>query len=169
MKENIKFDMTVPCGNGLLNIRVGAIIMKKDKILMVANSKHPEYLYSVGGRIKFGETAEEAVIREVYEETGIQMEVDRLGFVHENYFYGDVDSNLGKLIYEISFFFYMKVPENFEPKNQTFAEDDHKEYLQWISLDSTVKYYPEFFKTELKHPQTAVKHFVTDGRNICTG
>ncbi|MEE1268961.1 MAG: NUDIX domain-containing protein, partial [Treponema sp.] len=116
-----------------------------------------------------GETAEEAVIREVYEETGIQMEVDRLGFVHENYFYGDVDSNLGKLIYEISFFFYMKVPENFEPKNQTFAEDDHKEYLQWISLDSTVKYYPEFFKTELKHPQTAVKHFVTDGRNICTG
>ena len=94
------------------------------------------------------------------------MEVDRLGFVHENYFYGDVDSNLGKLIYEISFFFYMKVPENFEPKNRTFAEDDHKEYLHWISLDSTVKYYPEFFKTELKHPQTAVKHFVTDGRNI---
>lgn len=169
MKENIKFDMTVPCGNGLVNIRVGAIIMKKDKILMVANSKNPEYLYSVGGRIKFGETAEEAVMREVYEETGIQMEVDRLGFVHENYFYGDVDSNLGKLIYEISFFFYMKVPENFEPKNQTFTEDDHKEYLQWILLDSTVKYYPEFFKTELKHPQTAVKHFVTDGRNICTG
>ena len=169
MKENIKFDMTVPCGNGLLNIRVSAIIMKKDKILMVADSKNPEYLYSVGGRIRFGETAEEAVIREVYEETGIQMEVDRLGFVHENYFYGDVDSNLGKLIYEVSFFFYMKVPENFEPKNQTFTEDDHKEYLQWISLDSTVKYYPEFFKTELKHPQTAVKHFVTDGRNICTG
>ena len=109
MKENVKTDMTVPCGNGLVNIRVGAIIMKKDKIFMVANSKNPEYLYSVGGRIKFGETAEEAVIREVYEETGIQMEVDRLGFVHENYFYGDVDSNLGKLIYEISFFFYMKV------------------------------------------------------------
>ena len=67
MKENIKFDMTVPCGNGLLNIRVGANKKKKDKILMVANSKHPEYLYSVGGRIKFGETAEEAVISEVYE------------------------------------------------------------------------------------------------------
>ena len=114
MNKNIKFDMTVPCGNGLLNIRVGAIIMKKDKIFMVANSKNPEYLYSVGGRIKFGETAEEAVIREVYEETGIQMEVDRLGFVHENYFYGDVDSNLGKLIYEVSFFFFMKLPENFE-------------------------------------------------------
>ena len=37
-------DMTVPCDNGLLNIRVGAIIMKNDKILMVGNNKRAEYL-----------------------------------------------------------------------------------------------------------------------------
>lgn len=160
----MKTDMTVPCDNGLLNIRVGAIIMKDGKILMVGNKIQPEYLYSVGGRIKFGETAEEAVIREVYEETGIQMEVDRLGFVHENYFYGDVASNLGKLIYEISFFFYMKVPENFEPISQSFKEDDHAEFLQWITPDSPIKYYPEFFRTELAHPQLGVKHFVSDER-----
>jgi len=88
-------DMTVQCDNGLINIRVGAIILKDGKFLMVGNHIRPEYLYSVGGRIKFGETAEEAVIREVYEETDIRMEVDRLGFVHENYFYGDAESNLG--------------------------------------------------------------------------
>lgn len=70
--------MTVPCDNGLLNIRVGAIIMLNDKILMVGNNKRPEYLYSVGGRIKFGETAEEAIKREVFEETGIRMEVELL-------------------------------------------------------------------------------------------
>ena len=28
-------DMCVPCGDGLLNIRVGAMIVKKGKILMV--------------------------------------------------------------------------------------------------------------------------------------
>ena len=33
------------------------------------------YRISVGGRIKFGETAEEAVIREVLEETGAQMQI----------------------------------------------------------------------------------------------
>ena len=64
-------DMTVPCEEGLINLRVGAIIMKNGKILMVGNNIRPEYLYSVGGRIKFGETSEEAVIREVYEETGV--------------------------------------------------------------------------------------------------
>ena len=31
--------------------------------------------------------------------------LERLGFVHENYFYGDASANMGKLIYEISFFF----------------------------------------------------------------
>ena len=81
-------DCTVEIDEGYINIRVGAIIMKNDKFLMVGNENY-DYLYSVGGRIKFGETAEEAVVREVYEETGIRMEVDRLGFIHENYFYGD--------------------------------------------------------------------------------
>ena len=78
-------DMTVPCEDGIINLRVGAIIMKNGKILMVGNDR-ADYLYSVGGRIKFGETSEEAVVREVFEETGVKMEIDRLGFIHENYF-----------------------------------------------------------------------------------
>lgn len=101
-------DMCVACNDGIINIRAGAIIIKDGGLLMVGNGR--DYLYSVGGRLKFGETAEEAVVREVYEETGVKMEIDRLGFVHENYFFGDAPSNLNKLIYEISFFFYMQVP-----------------------------------------------------------
>ena len=157
-------DICVPCENGLINLRVGAIILKDGKLLMVGNKKRPEYLYSVGGRIKFGETAAKAVIREVYEETGIQMEIDRLGFIHENFFYGDAASNDGKLIYEISFFFYMKVPENFEPVSNSFNEDDNKEFLRWITPNDPVHYYPEFFRTELLQPQNGVKHFITDER-----
>lgn len=42
-------DMTVQCDNGLINIRVGAIILKDGKFLMVGNHIRPEYLYSVGG------------------------------------------------------------------------------------------------------------------------
>ena len=124
----MKQDMCLTCDDGILNIRVGAIIMKDGKILMVGNERS-NYLYSVGGRIKFGETAEEAVVREVLEETGVKLEVDRLGFVHENYFYGDAPTNLGKLIYEISFYFYMKVPSNFAPVSDSFTEDSSKEFL----------------------------------------
>ena len=157
-------DMSVPCEEGILNIRVGAISLREGKFLMVGNNGRPEYLFSVGGRIKFGETAEEAVKREVLEETGYELEIDRLGFVHENYFYGDAPTNFGKLIYEISFFFYMKVPDDFEPECNSSTEDDSDEFLRWITPDEPVKYFPEFFRHELKNPTDSVKHFITDGR-----
>ena len=138
-------------------------LVKDGKILMVGNER-ANYLYSVGGRIKFGETAEEAIVREVFEETGVKMEIDRLGFVHENYFYGDSSSKLGKLIYEISFYFYMKVPSDFTPISDSFTEDNSKEYLRWVSLNEDIKMYPEFFRTELKNPKDTVKHFIKDER-----
>ena len=156
-------DMCAQCDDGLINIRVGAIILKDGKLLMVGNQRS-DYLYSVGGRLKFGETAEQAVVREVYEETGVKMEIDRLGFIHENYFIGDSPAKLGKLIYEISFFFYMKVPNDFLPKCNSFTEDDSKEYLKWISLNDEQKIYPNFFNAELRNPQNGVRHFVTDER-----
>ena len=156
-------DMTVSCDNGLINICVSAIIMKDGKILMVDNERN-DYLSSVGGRVKFGETTEEAIIREVWEETGVRMEIDRLGFVHEHYFVGDSPVHSGKLIYEISFYFYMKVPEDFSLKNNIFTEGYGKEYLKWISPDDERTIYPDFFRTELIHPKNTVQYFRTDER-----
>ena len=106
-------DMCVPCGEGFVNIRVGAIIEKDGKLLMIGN-EDVDYVYSVGGRIRFGETAQQAVIREVLEETGTVMEAERLAFVEETYFYADTPSKMGKLIYEIGYYFYMKVPFEFK-------------------------------------------------------
>ena len=156
-------DLTLPVGNGLVNIRVGAIIMKEGKLLMAGNDRE-DYLYTVGGRIKFGETAEEAVVREVFEETGVHMDVDRLGFVHENFFYGDAPSNKGKLIYEYDFYFYMKVPADFAPGSMTFMEGDSEEKLIWIDPEEDRRFYPEFFRTELKESSPYVKFFTTDER-----
>ena len=159
----MKPDICVPCGEGLVNLRVGAIIIRDGKFLMAGNRRN-DYLYSVGGRIKFGETAEEAVVREVFEETGVKMSIDRLGFIHENYFRGDVPSNLGKLIYEISFYFYMDVPEDFSPLCRSFTENGDEEFLCWVSPDALGTIYPEFFRTELDPSASGVKHFVTDER-----
>ena len=156
-------DMTVRCGDGYISLRVGAIIMRDGKFLMVRNDEQ-DYFYSVGGRIRFGETAEEAVIREVFEETGAKMAVDRLGFVHENYFIGDSRSTLGKLLYETSYYFYMKVPDHFEPVCVSVSNDGAAEYLEWISPDDPRAIFPEFFRTELLPPKQTIQFLRTDER-----
>ena len=46
-------DLTLPVDGGYLNIRVGAIILKDGRFLMVGNHYHP-YDYSVGGRVRGG-------------------------------------------------------------------------------------------------------------------
>lgn len=156
-------DMSVPCGAGIINIRVGAIILKEGRFLMVRNQLS-DYSYSVGGRIKFGETAEEAVIREVFEETGVRMEIDHLGFVQENYFIADVPSKMGKEVYELGYYFYMKVPEDFEPVCNSITEDGQTEYLEWVFPNEPRTIFPDFYRTELDITDVSVKHKVKDDR-----
>lgn len=158
----MKPDMCVPCGDGLVNIRVGALIVKDGRMLMVESSRG--YLYSVGGRIKMGETAEEAVVREVFEETGVKMAVRRLIAVHENYFHGDMSTNLGKLIYEVSFYFLMDVPKDFKPVCDSVTEEGVRESLAWVGPDTPKKIYPDFFREEILNPSKTVRYSLTDER-----
>jgi len=59
--------------------RSSAIIIKNDKILLMHRRKQGrEYWVFPGGGIKKGETAEEAVVREVQEETGLTVNCKKL-------------------------------------------------------------------------------------------
>ena len=156
-------DLCVKMDEGYLNIRVGAIIRKDGKLLMVTNDEL-DYCYTVGGRIQFGESAEQALLRELREETGYALEIERLGFVHEDFFWGDLGKMKGKLIYEIGFYYYVKVPENFAPCCDRSVEEGSGEHLEWIDLNTAKTVYPTFFRTELDKPRSGVRHFVTDER-----
>ena len=154
-------DITLPIEDGYFNLRVGAIILKQGKVLMVGNGA-ADYLYSVGGRVRFGETLEDAVRREVLEETGAALEIDRLGFVHEDFFLCDQPDKLGKRIHELGFYFYMKTPDDFEPVCRSRAVNGSEERLEWVPLDTERKAFPTFFFSELARPSASVRHFVTN-------
>lgn len=136
-------DITLPIEDGYVNVRVGAILEKNGKLLMVRNADL-SYYYSVGGRIQFGESAEEAIRREVLEETGWDLEVEQLGFVHEDFFWSDSPSKQGKLIYEIGFYYYMKTPADFEPRCESLTEDGTEERLEWVNPAEDTVLYPDF-------------------------
>ena len=150
-------DCTFTTTDGRFNYRVGAIIMNKTKLLMAYNRSFDQY-YTVGGRVKLHETSEEAVIREIYEETGVKAEIDRLGFTQENFFKID-----GNPYHELSFFYYIK-PFDYSLINfNSIKCDGDTEELRWVDLTDLPdsEFYPEFFKTEPLNPSTPLKHFIT--------
>ena len=156
-------DLTIADSKHILNIRVAGIIIKDGRVLMVKNLRS-DYIYSLGGRLKFGEDARTGVEREIYEETGIKLETDRLGFIHENFFIGSTPSKMGCEVYEITFYFYMKVPDDFCVETGVETADDDRETLVWLDWHSDERYYPQFFRYELDNPSQETKHILTDDR-----
>lgn len=62
-----------------------AIIIEGDKLLVMYRNKHgSEYFTLVGGRMAEGETAEQALVREVKEETGMDVVGARLVYIEEH-------------------------------------------------------------------------------------
>lgn len=62
-------------------VGVGAVILDENKrILLVLRKKSPEagYWSLPGGKVEYMETVENAVIREIKEELGIDIEIERL-------------------------------------------------------------------------------------------
>ena len=64
---------------------VGAIILDQNKILLVERGKPPlEGEWSLpGGAVETGERLEDALAREVFEETGLRVSIQNLGLVFE--------------------------------------------------------------------------------------
>ncbi len=146
-------DCTYKNNIGTFNYRVGAIIINEGKILMV-KSYNNNYYYSVGGRVKLFETMDEAVIREVFEEIGINVGVDRLFLIHENYFKLDDKDKY----HELCIYYLMKPIDNIENINKFLIEKDIKENLEWLDLENIKDYniYPEFLKEEKIFESTSI-------------
>ena len=68
--------------------RASAVILRMDEILLMKND-HDPYFYTVGGAVCVGETSEDAVTREILEETGMRCRIDRLVMICEDMWISD--------------------------------------------------------------------------------
>lgn len=148
-------------GSDRFRYRVGAIIIENGCVLLATNDT-ADYYYSVGGGVHLGETAHDAALREVKEETGVDYEVERLAFIHENFFTCTNGSNKGKRYHELSLYFLMKPRGTQEIHSDSICLDG-KEYLEWIPLDKLKdkKVFPEFFAEKLARLPEHVEMLLT--------
>ncbi len=146
-------DIGFTSDNKWFRLRACAVILRDNKILMCKNDTD-DYYYSVGGGVNHGEKLEDAVLREVFEETGKRLEIDRLLFIHQNFFNGDFATQ-GKLdCHELAFYFLMK-----ETKDDLIHIGENvfrqKETTVWLELKDfkTKKVYPAFLPEMLDNKE----------------
>lgn len=152
-------------GKNWFRYRAAGIIVEDDCVLLVGNEKE-NYFYSVGGGVHMGETAENAAVRECFEETGVHYEIDRLALVHENFWNGNGAYDGGLNCHEIAFYFLMKPRGTKELNSNSYTRFGDKEIMRWIPIEDLDKYkvFPTFLKEYLSSDRADVRHIVTDER-----
>ena len=118
--------MELDCGftkeNKWFRYRAAAIIVEDGYALFAGNEKD-DYFYSIGGGVHVGETSEDAVVREVFEETGVRYEIDHLAVIHENFFNESTSDAVSELdCHEISFYYLMKPRGTRELNSNSFTQ-----------------------------------------------
>lgn len=160
------YDCGFTKGNKWFRYRAAAVIVENGCVLFAGNDVD-DYFYSVGGGVHMGETAEDAVIREVYEETGVRYEVDRLVFIHENFFQGSGSLPGGLDCHELAFYYLMKPRGSQELNSHSSTSGGIPEHMHWIPIEDLHKYraFPTFLGEKLQNLQPGIEHIVTHETN----
>ena len=141
-------DITYTVGQEKFNYRVCAVMLSGGRILAMHDERSP-YYYLPGGRVRMGETAEHAIIREMEEELRITPKIVRPLWLNQSFFTEDVD----RLRYhEICVYFLMdasSTPLMEYGDRFTLSERHHTLRFEWLPFERLKDeyFYPGFLKT----------------------
>ena len=146
----------------ICDLRTVAVLVKNNKILVQREINGNEFALP-GGHIKIGETLEDGLIREIMEEIGVDIKINRLLWSEECFW----EYN-GKQAHNIAFYYSVELCENQEiPDNGEFVsqKDNYNVVIGWIPIEEleNITIYPEFLKKEIYKFNDPMKHFVSKG------
>ncbi len=151
-------------GKDWFRYRVGAIIISEGYALFTYGEK-AGYYYSVGGGVHLGERSEEAVVREVFEETGEKFQIERPLCLIENFFDGD-GALQGLDCHTVELYYLMKPTEKKEYTADSYSTGGDKEIMCWLPVDKLDEYdiRPLIAKELAKNPPEHFMSLVNDNR-----
>lgn len=128
----------------MTNKRVSAIIIESEKILLIHRIKSDnDYFVLPGGSVEENEDNISALIREIREETSLEIEVDKLLWQINNEF--DKRTQYIYLVSKYSGNLQLGSPE------KDRQSEDNKYVLEWHDIKDlkTVKFFPSEIKTNI--------------------
>jgi 8-oxo-dGTP pyrophosphatase MutT (NUDIX family) len=117
---------------------VYGVVMEGNKVLL---SKQWDGYDFPGGGVELGETIEEALRREYFEETGIRVEVGKILFCGNDFFKVPFG---GKFVQSILMFYSCKkIGGRLSTKNFDEFEKEYADMPEWVNLKDTrkIKFY----------------------------
>jgi 8-oxo-dGTP diphosphatase len=107
-----------------------AIIRHEEHVLLL-NMRSTGKLFLPGGGSEIDERLEEALHREVREETGLEVEIERFVAFKEDFFYYDPSD----FAFHGLMFFYLCKPLTFDLAANDQIEDDEVEAPRWVPIN----------------------------------
>ena len=124
-------DVNLSVDNDRFNYRVAAHISCKGSLLL-QKADYVDFYNLPGGRVKFQESTKEAIIRELKEELGIEIDNPNLIAVAENFF-----TWAGQNVQELVFIYEIKLDDSYYEKLDHFKNMDSEcEYMYWAKIDN---------------------------------
>ena len=143
-------DVEIENESDIFKLRVNGILIKDNKVLCVQMMKNGFFCLP-GGHIEIGEDSANAAIREIKEETNIDVKIIKLISITENFF---MRKN-GKKVHELSFY-YLVSPKNeliIDKEEYNAIEIDKGEkmehHFKWININNLEN--EEFKPIEIKN------------------
>ncbi|MDP5275451.1 NUDIX hydrolase [Chengkuizengella axinellae] len=141
------------------NFRAAAVCIESDHILLT-KAKNEDHWFIPGGRVSMMETGEEALERELNEELGKEVEIDRMIWIVENFFTYNEQN-----FHEICFIYNGTFSDSLYPEkgNEPFFDEENKAFMfQWIPLNQvkSMDIRPEFIKSRLNDMPSNTEHIV---------
>lgn len=146
-----RMDITFKTDEARFNLRVAAVILDGGKVFAMTDERSP-YFYLPGGKIALGETAEEAALRELREELGIEAKIVRPLYIAQSFF---TEEGSGENFHEICFYLLMDCTDtDLGSRGESFIikERHHTLEFKWLDVDSLedAYFYPVFLRDRLK-------------------
>ena len=123
-----------PTNEQFTRIASYGIIIKNDEILLCRISdklpKHQGYWTLPGGKIEFGESPEEAMIREVFEETGLTVQPESILGIDSEVLHSESKSHHQiRIIYKVSYL----------TGNLVFEQNGTTDMCHWLPVQEVFK------------------------------
>jgi len=141
--------LTFKLEGGKFNVRVAGLLFNNDRLL-IHKLKSDDFYCLPGGRLEFMENTESTIIREMQEELGIVVKIERLLWVAEHFF-----ELYGERIHEICYYYLLECNDkNLKTDCETFdvVENGQVFEFKWVPRDELANeiFYPTYVKNRIK-------------------